>query len=45
MRIAIIGNSGGGRLTQDEEGRGKQVFRLATLEELNSFAPSALGSP
>jgi adenylate kinase family enzyme len=32
------------RLTHDEEGRGKQVFRLATLEELNRFAPSAFGS-
>jgi adenylate kinase family enzyme len=32
------------RLADDEEKRGKQVFRLATLEELNSFVPSALGS-
>jgi hypothetical protein len=32
------------RLVDDEERRGKRVFRLATLEETNSFAPSALES-
>ena len=32
------------QLVADEENLGKQVFRLATLEELNSFLLSALGS-
>jgi hypothetical protein len=32
------------RLAHEEERRGKQVFRLATLEELNSFVPPAAGS-
>ena len=32
------------RLVHEEEGRGKQVFRLATPEELNSLVLPAIGS-
>ena len=32
------------RLADAEERRGKRIFRLATLEELTSFLPSAISS-